>query len=117
MGARSQRQRLVHDLGHARCGRLRRRAIAGGHRKALLEAAAKAGAAALPDQILAFDAAAARHYGKVVGHRDRAGTPIDGFDAQIVSICRANDAALITRNVKDFADTGIVLIDPWQSLA
>ena len=87
-----------------------------GHRKALLEAAAKAVFAAFPEQVLAFEAAAARQYGHVVDHRDRAGAPIEGFDAQIASICRAHDAALATRNVKDFADTGIMLIDPWQSL-
>jgi predicted nucleic acid-binding protein len=43
-----------------------------------------------------------------------AGTPIDGFDAQIASICRAHDATLATRNVKDFDSTGIDVIDPWH---
>lgn len=90
--------------------------LPGGHRKALLEAAAEAVFAAFPGQVLAFDAAAARQYGEVVDHRERAGTPIDGFDAQIASICRAHNAALATRNVKDFADTGITLIDPWRNL-
>ncbi len=69
-----------------------------GHRKALLKAAAEAVFAAFPEQVLAFDDAAAREYGEVVDHRDRAGAPIDGFDAQIASICRAHDAALATRN-------------------
>lgn len=87
-----------------------------GHRKALLEAAAEAVFSAFPEQVLAFDATAARQYGEVVDHRERAGAPIEGFDAQIASICRAHDAALATRNVKDFADTGIIVIDPWQSL-
>ncbi|MBW3638414.1 MAG: type II toxin-antitoxin system VapC family toxin [Actinobacteria bacterium] len=86
-----------------------------GHRKALLKAAAEAVFAAFPEQVLGFDDAAAREYGEVVDSRDRAGAPIDGFDAQIASICRAHDAALATRNVKDFADTGIVLVDLWQS--
>lgn len=66
------------------------------------------------EHVLAFDAAAAKEYAGIVGHRDRAGTPIDGFDAQIASICRARDGALATRNVKDFEDTGIDLIDPWH---
>ncbi len=51
----------------------------------------------------------------IVTHRDRAGFPIDGFDAQIASICRTHDAALATRNLKDFQDTGIDVIDPWQA--
>jgi predicted nucleic acid-binding protein len=46
--------------------------------------------------------------------RDRAGPPIDGFDAQIASICRVHRAGLATRNTKDFQDTGIDVIDPWQ---
>lgn len=38
----------------------------------------------------------------------------DGFDAQIAAICRTHGAALATRNTKDFRETGIDLIDPWQ---
>lgn len=69
---------------------------------------------AFSDQVLAFDAAAAKQYGHVVAHRSRIGAPIEGFDAQIVSICRTQGASLATRNVNDFADTGIAVIDPWQ---
>ncbi|GEM_PF-6309488 len=43
------------------------------------------------------------------------GLPIEGFDAQIAAICRVRGAALATRNIKDFAETGIDVIDPWQS--
>ncbi len=41
------------------------------------------------------------------------GHPIDGFDAQIASICRVHGASVATRNVKDFHDTGLTVIDPW----
>jgi len=41
-----------------------------------------------------------------VTRRDRAGSPIDGFAAQIASICAARGAALATRNLKDFQNTG-----------
>src|SRR6266498_3054697 len=54
-------------------------------------------------------------YATVVRDRDRAGLPIDGFDAQIASICRTHGAGLATRNnSKDFRDTGVGVIDPWQ---
>lgn len=66
------------------------------------------------DQILAFDAVAAGFYASIVAHRDVTGRPIDGFDAQIASICRAHGAALATRNLKDFRNTEIDLIDPWN---
>ncbi len=67
------------------------------------------------DQILPFDAAAAAEYPIVVTLRERSGTPIDGFDAQIAAVCRARNAAIATRNVKDFRDTGIEIHDPWTA--
>jgi predicted nucleic acid-binding protein len=65
-------------------------------------------------QVLPFDTTAAWQYASVVTARAAAGLPINGFDAQIASICRAHDAALATRNLKGFQATGIELIDPWQ---
>jgi toxin FitB len=85
-----------------------------GRRKDLLRAAANEVFSAFADHVLAFDVAAAVHYGHIVSHRDSIGTPIDGFDAQIASICQAHDAALATRNLKDFQDTGIAVVDPWH---
>jgi toxin FitB len=86
-----------------------------GRRRDLMMATAEDVFAAFEEQILPFDAAAAAHYPIIVTHRDRAGLPIDGFDAQIASICRTHEAALATRNLKDFDDTGIDVIDPWQT--
>lgn len=70
---------------------------------------------AFSDYVLPFDAAAAAHYALIVAHRDGIGLPIEGFDAQIAAICRARGAALATRNVKDFRETGINVTDRWQS--
>ena len=53
-------------------------------------------------------------YAAVVAERERAGAPIDGFDAQIAAICLAHNATLATRNVKDFRGTGVIAIDPWK---
>jgi hypothetical protein len=55
------------------------------------------------------------HYARMARHRDEAGLPIGGFDAQIAAICRAHGAALATRNIKDFLETGVEVIDPWRS--
>ncbi len=87
--------------------------LPGGRRKALLTTTAEDVFAAFEDQILPFDAEAAAQYALVVARRDRAGQPIDGFDAQIAAICRAHDATLATRNIKDFRDTGVSVVDPW----
>jgi len=55
-----------------------------------------------------------RHYARIVDLRERAGAPIDGFDAQIAAICRSQDASLATRNVKDFEDTGLIVLNPFS---
>ena len=88
--------------------------LADGRRKQSLLSAATEVFAAFSDYIQPFDADAAIWYATIVARRDRLGLPIDGFDAQMAAICRIRDAALATRNAKDFRETGIDLIDPWQ---
>jgi toxin FitB len=88
--------------------------LADGRRKQLLRSTAEEVFADFAERVLAFDAEAALAYARIVSGRDRTGLPIDGFDAQIASICNVHQAALATRNAKDFQDTGIDVIDPWQ---
>jgi predicted nucleic acid-binding protein len=88
--------------------------LADGRRKELLRSTAEETFADFAERVLPFDAEAAVLYATIVSDRDRAGLPIDGFDAQIASICRVHRAAMATRNSKDFQDTGVDVIDPWQ---
>ena len=83
-----------------------------GRRREELRSAVTEVFGAFGDQVLSFDPPAAGEYALVVSHRERLGTPIEGFDAQIAAICRARGAALATRNVSDFLDTGIEIINP-----
>lgn len=85
-----------------------------GRRRQSLQQAADEVFAAFPRQILPFDLASARAYADIVASREERGNPISGFDAQIAAICRSQAAALATRNTKDFVDTGISLLNPWQ---
>jgi hypothetical protein len=87
-----------------------------GRRRESLQQAANEIFAAFPRQVLPFDLAAASSYPDVVIGRENVGNPIDGFDAQIAAICRSQGAALATRNTKDFTDTGIALVNPWQEV-
>jgi len=64
-------------------------------------------------RILPFDSAAARHYADIASGRRRVGWPMGEADCQIAAICRSRGAALVTRNIRDFKDTGIETIDPW----
>lgn len=59
-----------------------------------------------------FDAAAAARYANVVADREQWGRPISVADAQIAAICHTRHATLATRNIKDFVETGIELVDP-----
>lgn len=85
-----------------------------GRRKDLLVAAAEEVFTTFADRVLAFDAVCAVQYAEVVVAKTRGGAPISGFDAQIAAICRHHGAALATRDVSDFADTGLPLVDPWN---
>ncbi|XVU28752.1 type II toxin-antitoxin system VapC family toxin [Actinoplanes sp. CA-054009] len=85
-----------------------------GRRKDTLHQAANEIFAAFPRRVLPFDLAAATAYADVVSGRERAANPISGFDGQIAAICRSQAATLATRNTKDFTDTGITLINPWN---
>jgi toxin FitB len=85
-----------------------------GQRKERLIAAAADVFAAFSDYVLPFDAQAAVSCALIVAHRERVGLPIKGADAQIAAICRCRDATLATRNVKDFAYTGVSVLDPWR---
>jgi predicted nucleic acid-binding protein len=85
-----------------------------GRRKDQLQVSATDLFEAFAHQVLPFDALAAQQYASIADARRRLGRPIAGFDAQIAAICASHDAALATRNVKDFEHTGIELIDPWQ---
>ena len=86
-----------------------------GKRRTTLRNAAVEAFSRFADEILPFDAAAATIYPEIIGSRGRLGRPISGYDAQIAAICRAHNARLATRNLTDFADVGVDLIDPWAS--
>lgn len=87
-----------------------------GRRKTLLRAAVEG---LLRDDLRGrvepFDAAASVRYALLVARRERLGRPISGADAQIAAICQTRAATLATRNVTDFVDTGIEVVDPWAS--
>ena len=65
-------------------------------------------------RILPFDSVAAVGYAEISASRRSVGRPISPFDVQIAAIARANGAvAIVTRNVDDFANTSVTVINPW----
>ncbi len=68
----------------------------------------------LAGQVLSFDSSAADAFAVISASSNRAGHPICQFDAMIAAIALSRGAKLATRNIKDFADCGIELINPWS---
>ena len=66
------------------------------------------------DRILPFDGAAAREYADILAHHRANKLPVDRHDCMIAAIARSYGAAVATRNVRDFADCGVPLINPWE---
>ena len=65
------------------------------------------------NRVLPFDSAAASAYAAIAAARRAMGRPMPEADCQIAAIARSRDMAVVTRNVRDFADAGIEVIDPW----
>lgn len=57
---------------------------------------------------------AALAYGEIMGAATRQGRPMSTADGMIAAITRVNGGRLATRNMADFATTGLELISPWK---
>ncbi|PZX11784.1 hypothetical protein LX81_03861 [Palleronia aestuarii] len=66
------------------------------------------------DRILPFDSRAAQTYAVIAAQRRRSGKAVREADCQIAAIAASRGAALATRNVKDFLDAGIEILNPWE---
>jgi predicted nucleic acid-binding protein len=70
-------------------------------------------AAAFSQRVVAYDEAAARTYGEIMGHRREIGRPMSVPDGQIAAVARTNGFVVATRNTADFEDCGIDVVDPF----
>jgi predicted nucleic acid-binding protein len=66
------------------------------------------------DRIFAFTETAALAYGDIMSTAVRRGRPMAAPDGMIAAIARINSGRLATRNLADFATTGLALICPWD---
>ena len=86
----------------------------GERRRSLADAAERALGVLFAGRILPFDSGAARAYADIAATSLAAGRPISQSDCQIAAIARSSGMAVATRNARDFAVTGIEVIDPWS---
>ena len=66
-------------------------------------------------RLLSFDEQAAALYGEIMGHRKELGRPLGVLDGQLASIARAHHLAIATRNVRDFEECGLELVNPFAA--
>jgi hypothetical protein len=66
-------------------------------------------------RVLAFDVDAADAYAEIAALAKRSGRAVSQSDAQIAAIVRCRRARLATRNVRDFTNCGIDVVDPWTA--
>ena len=65
------------------------------------------------ERILAFNSESTRVYAMIAASRRARGRPISHADCQIAAIARSHGAQIATRNVNDFTDCGIEIVNPW----
>ena len=66
------------------------------------------------NRALGFDLEAASIFANMAATSERAGRPMGLADGQIAAICLAHNASLATRNVRDFDQLGLQLVNPWD---
>ncbi len=66
------------------------------------------------DRVLPYDLQAAICCAELLASREQQGRSMPLTDAHIAAICLSHQATLATRNTKDFAGTGLRLINPWN---
>ncbi len=69
----------------------------------------------LAGRVVPFDREAAARSAEIAAHRRLNGRAVAPNDTQIAGIVMARRATLATRNVKDFDDLDIALVDPWAA--
>ena len=97
---------IMHGLEALPAGQRRRRLEAGFER--LIREA-------FDTRLLIFDEDVARHYGRLMAAQRKMGKPLSALDAQIAATALAHRMAIATRNVKDFADSGLAITNPFYA--
>ena len=65
-------------------------------------------------RILAVSRVIAERWGILAGERQLQGRPLNSADGLIAATALEHDLTLATRNVRDFADMGVTIVNPWE---
>ncbi|WP_066423994.1 type II toxin-antitoxin system VapC family toxin [Anabaena sp. 4-3] len=67
------------------------------------------------DRILTIDVPTMVLWGNLVGQLEQNGRLLPVMDSLIAAIALHHSLSLVTRNEKDFAGTGVVIVNPWSA--
>jgi toxin FitB len=87
----------------------------GKRRSALIENFEKVLVDKIERRVAPFDAAAAQQSGDLMAMRYKRGRPGELRDTMIAGIALASRATIATRNVSDFQDLSVPVVNPWTS--
>ena len=90
------------------------RLLVGKRRSQLTASFANFVAEAFSGRIYTFDEDAAWLYGDIAAKCESEGINTDAVDLMIAVIAKSHNAAIATRNTKDFVGCGIEIINPWK---
>ena len=71
-------------------------------------------ALAFDQRVLSYDESAGRIYGELMAERKELGLPMSVTDGQIAAIARRDHLTIATRNVLDFENCGIEVVNPFN---
>ncbi|WP_049789420.1 type II toxin-antitoxin system VapC family toxin [Granulicella tundricola] len=66
-------------------------------------------------RILPITQTIADHWGILSARRQRQGAPLSMADGLIAATALHHNLTVVTRNIKDFTDLGVPLLNPWES--
>lgn len=66
------------------------------------------------DRIIAVDTMVMLRWGTLMAETAAKGRSLPVFDSLLAATALTHNMQLVTRNVQDFADTGIQTVNPWQ---
>lgn len=69
----------------------------------------------LEGRIPPFDSDAAHEYAATAAARRSAGRPVAPADCRVAAIARSRGIAVATRNVPDFREIELEIVDPWTA--
>ena len=66
------------------------------------------------DRVLGIDLPVMLTWGTLVARLESLGRSLPAIDSLIAAIVLHHDLQLVTRNEKDFAGTGLIIVNPWS---